>query len=174
MPLRPLIPEMRAKIGPGAPPSRPIRVSLSSAGPVLVVECVRHRFLGSPSPTPRIYFRCPGCGARRLSLFQAQGRLGCRGCLGLVYQVQCHGRWDGALLTRLAARVEVLAGRPDLMGRYRVWARRLERVEDQVQAWWHQLRANVAAIERRLAALRRCGAKGAPRKSAKTPQGSAA
>lgn len=158
LPLRPVIPEVRAKIGPGAPLGRPIPVSLSSAGLGLVVECIRHCFFGHPAPRPRFYFRCPGCGARRFSLFYSRGRLGCRGCLGLLYQSQSHNRWDGHLLERLVARVGALASRPGPKGkRYHRARARLERVEGQAEAWCRRMRANVAEAERQLAALRRCG-----------------
>jgi hypothetical protein len=43
----------------------------------------------------RRWFACPSCAHRRRFLHLVDGRVGCRGCLGLLYREQCwpDSRW---------------------------------------------------------------------------------
>jgi len=118
------------------------------------LEPFPHVFCGRPTPTPKLYVRCPRCQARRCSLFLVAGELGCRGCFKLGYHSQSHGRWDLPLFERVKTRVVELTSRPGPKGRcYQVWAKRLRRVETQAYAF-------LKAWERKYGDLRRSRLKG--------------
>jgi len=82
---------------------------------------------GDPVQIPLL--QCPGCGAKRRSLYGGPSGLGCRGCLNLRYQSQTES-CDPAVADALRERLQALARKPGPKGsRYRSWERRALRVE---------------------------------------------
>ena len=79
--------------------------------------------------------RCPRCWSRRRALYVVGAQLACRVCHGLRYQSWSE-RWDYPLAEILRQRCEELARKTGPKGRrYRMWARRAERVTVLASQW---------------------------------------